>query len=440
MSTLWIRRGRVVTLNAQNEILENADVFIRDDKIVEVGEIPPGKYTADREIDAAGRVVMPGLINAHHHLYSIFARGFGAPGKPAENFKEILERLWWKLDLALDGDDVYYSALLTLADCARAGCTTVIDHHASPMCRDGSLDRIEQAFRGIGLNGCLCYEVSDRNVEGGGVEENERFIRKCRESADDRITALFGLHASMTISNKTLDRCVEIARRYGAGFHVHAAEDAVDQKATRTICGKSVLERFREAGVTGAGTLFVHGVHLGDPEKEILRATDSMLVHNPESNMNNAVGVAPILDLLQRGVLVGLGTDGMSSSMIASARAAYLLQRHAMHDPRVAFGEVCEMLLKNNQKICGRLFKNRRGQLAPGCLADVILIDYEPFTPFTAGTLYGHLLFGLNTAPVAMTVCRGKIVMENGAVSGMDEQRVRAECRERARNLWQRIK
>lgn len=440
MSTLLIKNGRVVTLDAQNEILENASVFIEDARIVEIGAIPGGKYTADREIDAAGRVVMPGLINTHHHLYSIFARGFGAPGKPAENFKEILERLWWKLDLALDSDDVYYSALLTLLDCARAGCTTVIDHHASPACRDGSLDRIEQAFREVGLNGCLCYEVSDRNVEAGGAEENERFIRKCRESTDDQIAALFGLHASMTVSKKTLDRCVEIARRYGTGFHVHAAEDAVDEKATRAVCGKSVLERFREAGVTGTGTVFVHGVHLSDPEKEILRETDSMLVHNPESNMNNAVGVAPVLDLLRRGVLVGLGTDGMASSMIASARAAYLLQRHAMHDPRVAFGEVCEMLLKNNRKICGRLFKSRRGQLAPGFLADVILVDYEPFTPFTAGTFYGHLLFGLNHVPVSTTVCRGKIVMENGVVLGMDERRIRAECKERARKLWQRIK
>lgn len=440
MSSLLIRNGTLVTLDAGNAIIEGGSVYIEGTKIVAAGSLSESKYRADRVLDARGGIIMPGLINAHHHLYSTFARGFVPPGRAAENFKEILEQLWWKLDHALDAEDVYYSALLVLLDGVKLGCTTVIDHHASPGCRDGSLDLIEKAFREAGINGCLCYEVSDRNVEGGGIEENERFIEKCLRAGDDQIAALFGLHASMTLGRDTLEACAEIGRRTQTGFHVHAAEDAVDEDVTQREFGMRVMERFRDAGITGPKTIFVHGIHLDEREVAILKETDSMLVHNPESNMNNAVGAARWLDALARGVLVGLGTDGMASAMIASARAAYLLQRHALKDPRVAFVESCELLLKNNAAICGRLFKERRGVIEPGALGDVIVVDYTPLTPLTGGTFYGHLLFGLNYAPVSATVCRGRVLMEEGRLCGVDEEALRRKGAERAARLWKRIR
>ena len=182
MSSLLIENGHVVTLDDENRFIENGSIYIEDTKIVEIGVFPTDKYTPDRIIDAGARLVMPGLINTHHHLYSTFARGFTPPGPPPWNFEEILSSLWWKLDKALDAEDVYYSALLALIDSAHAGCTTIIDHHASPSCWDGSLDQIERAFRDVGLSGCLSYEVSDRNCEGEGIEENERYIRKCRDA------------------------------------------------------------------------------------------------------------------------------------------------------------------------------------------------------------------------------------------------------------------
>ena len=441
MSSLLIRNGTVVTLNTGNEIIRGGHVRIEGSEIVEVGPGSGHAGRAHRVLDAGGGVVMPGLINAHHHLYSTFARGFTPPGRAAGNFQEILEYLWWKLDHALDAEDVYHSALLALLDGIRLGCTTVIDHHASPACRDGSLDEVERAFRDAGLNGCLCYEVSDRNVEGGGIEENERFIRKCAASGDGQITAMFGLHASMTLGMKTLVRCAEIGHRYGAGFHVHAAEAEIDQLVTQREFGRRVMHRFRDAGMTGPKSIFVHGIRLDDAEIAILRDTGSILVHNPESNMNNAVGAAPLMDFLKKGILVGLGTDGMSSHMIASARAAYLLQRSATGDPRVAFGEACTMLLENNRLICERLFPEQRGVLAPGRLADVVVFDYKPFTPFTPGTFPGHLLFGLNYATVRTTVCRGRVLMDGGALElDLDEAAIRAACAERAARLLSRIR
>ncbi len=251
MSSLLITNGCVVTLDEENRCLDGASVFVKDRQIVAVGGIDAGNCGADRHIDAGGRLVMPGLINTHHHLYSTFARGFTPPGPPARNFKQNLERLWWKLDAALDADDVYFSALLALMDAARAGCTTVIDHHASPACCDGSLDQLERAFREVGLSGCLSYEVSDRNVEGQGIDENARYLQKCRDAGDDQFAALFGLHALMTLGNATLERCADVAQSLDAGFHVHAAEDAVDVETTSNEHGQGVMDRFLEFRIPG---------------------------------------------------------------------------------------------------------------------------------------------------------------------------------------------
>jgi len=440
MSSLLITNARVVTLDDENRIFENGSVYIEDTKIVDVGNFDIESYTPDRTIDADGKLVMPGLIIAHHHLYSTFARGFTPPGPPAKNFDENLRFLWWKLDSVLDTDDVYYSALLALMDAALSGCTTVIDHHASPACCDGSLDWVERAFTDLGLSGCLCYEVSDRNRRGEGVEENERYIRKLQEFGDGQMAALFGMHASMTLSDETLQRCAAVGNDLGTGFHVHAAEDRIDVERTKDQYGQRVLDRFHDVGITGEKTIFVHGTHLEPGELELLHDTGSMLVSNPESNMNNGLPVSPVLDILDHGVLVGIGTDGMSSHPISQARAMYMHQRTLHQDPTLAFVEACEILLRNNPRICNRLFADPRGALAAGQLADVVIYNYVPFTPLNADTFYGHLLFGLGFSRVHTTVARGNMIVDNGDIPHLDENNVRAFCTERASAIWSRIR
>jgi len=439
MSSLLISNGHLVTLDEENRFIENGKVYIEDRRIVEVGDFPDDKYSPERNVDARGSLVMPGLINAHHHLYSTFARGFTPPGAPATNFEDILSRLWWKLDAALDSEDVYYSALLALMQAARAGCTTVIDHHASPSCAYGSLDQVERAFRDVGLSGCLSYEVSDRNREGEGIEENERYIRKCRDSGDGQMTALFGMHALMTLGTRTLQRCADVAHALDTGFHVHVAEDEVDVRLTMERYGRRIMDRMLDFGIPGSKTIFVHGVHFQEREMDLLRSTDSMLVNNPESNMNNGLSVSPILEMLRHGVTVGVGTDGMSSHMISQARAMYLHQRTYHRDPTIAFAEACEILLYNNRGICNRLFPESRGALAPGQLADIIIPQYVPFTPLNAETFFGHLLFGLSFSRIRTTIARGRIIVEDGRLPHLDEQAIRARCAERARKIWGRI-
>jgi putative selenium metabolism protein SsnA len=439
VNSLLITNGQLVTLDPANRFFQNGKVYIEGDRIIDVGDFPVNRYAPDKVIDAAGNVVMPGLINTHHHLYSTFARGFTPAGPPALNFSEILSKLWWKLDLALNSEDVYYSALLALLDSVRAGCTTIIDHHSSPACRDGSLDQIEQAFRDVGLSGCLSYEVSDRNQPGEGIRENERYISKCSDRDDGQMSALFGLHASMTLGSETLQRCAEVARGLNAGFHVHAAEAEIDVELTIDRYGQGIMDRFDAFGITGSKSIFVHGVHFGPRDIDILTSTDSLLAVNPESNMNNGLATAPVLDFLNKGVLVGLGTDGMSAHLISQARALYLQQRGAHKDPSIAFAEACQILLNHNRTLCNRLFHEPRGALAAGQLADIIIPNYQPFTPFNDDTLYGHLLFGLSFASVRTTIARGRVIMEDGLISHLDEEAIRAGCVERAAEIWKRV-
>ena len=439
MGSLLITNGHLVTLDETNRFIPGGSVYIEDNRIVEVGSSSDVRRTADRTIDARGNAVLPGLINTHHHLYSTFARGFTPPGTPARNFEEILSKLWWKLDMALDSEDVYYSALLAIMDSVRAGCTTIIDHHASPSCVDGSLDQVERAFRDVGLSGCLCYEVTDRNREGEGVEENERWIRKCRDAGDGQMSALFGMHAPMTLGDRTLERCAGIAHDLDAGFHVHAAEDGADVRLSQERYGKGLMERFQDFGIPGEKTIFVHGSYFEADEMDLIASTNSILVNNPESNMNNGLRVSPILDFLQHGVTVGVGTDGMSPDMIAQARAMYLHQRTRQRDPGIAFVEACQILLETNRDIANRLFTEPRGALAAGQLADIMIPEYQPFTPLNGNTFYGHLLFGLAYAPVRTTVARGRVVLDEGRIPHLDEAAIRAQCAERAPRIWGRI-
>ncbi len=438
MKRLLIKNGTLVTLDDAGTIVERGSLLIEGSEIVAVGQVPD--VPVDRTVDATGKIVMPGLINVHHHFYSTLARGFSAPGEPAVNFQQILERLWWKLDYALDAEDVYYSSIIPCIEAIHAGCTTIIDHHASPSCCDGSLDILERAFREAGLNGCLCYEVTDRNKPGEGIEENVRFAKKCQASGDPQIQPLFGLHASMTLGPETLERCAAEGRALGVGFHTHIDEAECDAQESLRLFGALPIDRFQRAGIVGPKSLFAHGIHLDERGRRILAESNSMMATNPESNANNGLATTPLLEIMRDGILIGLGTDGMSNQMIAQARAAYLVQRAARRDPRVAFGEACTMLLANNRAICERIFPEPRGRLAAGHLADVAIFDYQPFTPMDASNFYGHFLFGLVQAPVFMTIARGRVLLENGTIQHLDEAEIRRKAIERARQLWRRIR
>lgn len=438
--TTRFENGIVVTLGKNNRVLWNGSVVTDGENIIAIGAAAEmkQKYPDAESVDCSNKVVLPGFICAHHHFYSTLARGMAIPGEPASNFVEVLERLWWKVDRAIVGDDILLSAQIPLIESIRNGTTTIIDHHASPSASDGSLDIIESAVRQAGVRASLCYEVSDRNVHGEGIRENERFIKKVGKG-DGQIAAMMGLHASFTVADDTVEKCVGIARDAGVGCHIHVAEDAADRQDSLEKYGVPTVKRLDRLNVTGEKSIFVHCVHIDEEEMDIVADTRTSIVHNPESNMNNAVGVTQILKMLGKGILVGLGTDGMNSDMLTQMRAAYLLHRLDNRDPRVAFTEAPQLLLQNNADLAERQFGIRLGELAEGRPADMAILDYIPPTPMDESNFLGHLIFGMTDSVVDTTVCRGKILMRNKQILTMDEERLAARARELAPQVWKRL-
>ncbi|MGB4596273.1 MAG: putative aminohydrolase SsnA [Anaerolineaceae bacterium] len=442
-----ITNGIVITWGEPNEILQGRDLLIKEGLIAGVGK--KGSFTAehpqDEVLDAGGQLVMPGNICAHTHFYGAFSRGMSIPGDPPANFSEILAQLWWKLDKALDEEGVRYSALVCLADAIKYGTTTLFDHHASPNCIEGSLDIEHDAIVEAGLRASICYEVTDRDGNEramDGVRENGRFIsRVMNGEANPLVKAHFGLHASLTVSDATLEACLE-ENNGRVGFHSHASEGAVDEEDSLKKYGVRVIRRFADHGILGPKTILAHGVHADDEEIELLKQSQTWLTHQPRSNMNNAVGVAPILEMLKRGVRIGLGNDGFSNAMWQDWNEAYLVQKDAHRDPRVMGGyDVVKMAITNNSQLATETYDNLRvGRIEAGAAADLILVDYHPTTPMTAGNLPWHILFGFRDGMVTGTMVAGKLLMKDRKLLTLDEAEIAAKSREVAARTWTKVK
>lgn len=444
---MLITNATLVTLGAENRLIEKGALLIRGDRITEIGATSDleSKYPLEEKLDARGKIAMPGNICAHTHFYGAFARGMALPpGPPPKNFPEILQKLWWRIDRALTLEDSQYSALVCLADAIRHGTTTLIDHHASPNAIDGSLDAIATAVNEAGLRACLCYEVTDRNGDEGaraGIRENIRFLKKTTaRDQTDLVRATFGLHASFTVSDATLERCLTELDGLSAGFHIHVAEDVADEDDSTQKYGLRVGERLNARGILGAKTIAAHCVHVDVSEMDLFKRTNTKVSHQPRSNMNNAVGVADVLGILGYGITVGLGNDGFSNNMFSEMKTAYLLHKSYRRDPRVMGADrVLELAFANNAKICANFWDTPVGELAVGAYADVIVLDYTPFTEMNAGNFPWHVIFGVDGSHVTHTICGGKLLMKDRVLLTLNEEAIAAKARELSRGVWERV-
>jgi putative selenium metabolism protein SsnA len=442
---MLITNGMLLTFGASAGVMPDGALLIQGETIKQIGTTADltARWPNEETLDARGKLVVPGNICAHTHFYSAFARGMALRGEPAKNFVEILERLWWRLDKALTLEDIRLSALTSLVDAIRNGTTCLIDHHASPNAIDGSLDAIAGAAQQAGVRVSCAYEVTDRDGPErarAGIAENVRFIQQQKQRPDPLLGASFGLHASFTLSKPTLVACTDAAIRAGSGFHVHVAEDKADQTDCLQKHDLRVVERFEQSGVLGPQTIAAHCIHLDSHEMALLRETQTKVTHQPRSNMNNAVGTQRSLDLLQRGICLGLGNDGFSNNMFAEMKAAYLVHKQASSDPRVmGADQVIQMAVANNAQIAKLFWQQPLGELSAGACADIILLDYTPPTPLTEGNLPWHIIFGVDGTHVATTICAGRVLMKDRMLLALDEAEIAAKARERAQRLWERI-
>jgi len=442
---MLIHNATVITFDDANHMITDGAVRMAGDTINDIGASADllALYPDDERWDAHGMILMPGQICAHTHFYGAFARGMYIPGPPAKDFPEVLEKLWWRLDKALDLAGVQSSAEVCLVDAIRNGTTTLIDHHASQSAIDGSLDAIAAAVEMSGLRAVLCYEVTDRDgltAAKAGIRENVRFMKRIdqarrTDSTAARLSATFGLHASLTLSDETLAACAAESGR----FHIHVAEHPADEYDSLQKSGKRAVERLHAFGITGAQSIMAHCIHIDAWEMALLKATGTFVTHQPRSNMNNAVGAAEIVPMLRGGINLCLGNDGFSNDMFTEMKVADLLQKLTHSDPRyLGADKVIQMAVHNNRKLAAVFFDKPVGVITPGAYADLILLDYYPTTPLKPENLPWHLLFGVSGGHVHSTIVHGQVLMRNRALLTLDEAAIAARSREVAAQTWAR--
>lgn len=440
---ILIGNGPVITRDKIHPFYKNGAVIVENDKIKEVGEYQKlkEKYSSAQLIDAKGKVIMPGFLDTHEHIYSAFARGSRLPFSPPQNFLQVLEGTWWKLDSNLLLENTFYSAIMTYLECIRNGITFVSDHHASYKAVKGSLFEIARAAKLLSIRTCLAYEISDREGKekrNAAIEENMEFLDFLKNNPSNMQKGMVGLHASFTLSDETLKLCQK-ENKYEAGYHVHIAEGEYDEIHCQENYGTSVVKRLSEYGILNKKSVAGHCIHISEEDRKLLKRNGIMVVHNPESNMGNAVGAPDVFALLEEGIVTGLGTDGYTHDMLESLKVANILQKHQHKMPDRGFLEACTLLFENNAKIGTSIVGETVGELKQGALADIIIMDYIPATPMNENNLDGHIMFGMSGAMTDTTMVNGKVLMQNKTMIEIDEQELKRQCRESAKELWSRL-
>ena len=434
MEQLLLHNLRIIDPFGEREFLEHASILIENETIKFVGRGFSHVGFDGQILDMQGKTVLPGIINAHTHLYSTLAMGMHPPQKSPKNFVEHLEEVWWKLDRGLDKASTRASFEAGLMDCIQNGTTTIIDHHASPLFVDGSLDLLGTVAESFGVNISLCFECSDRNGEANFKDELMENIRAIKKYASNPyISPRLGLHASFTLSDKSLEMVSTQLKDFpDCGIHIHVAEDLADEKDAQTRGYRSVIQRLDDYKLLSNQSLIIHGIFMTREDRHILLKNGCKMVHNPTSNANNQVGVleTEIIESLNP----GLGTDGMQNNLLKEAKEGTLVRAATESLPV----DYLELLFQNNPDIALKIFGKLVGHIEEEAQADLVFYDYDPRTELTADNFSGHLLFGLGQPTDVMT--RGTFRMRNKQLVGKDETRIRETARKQSKRLWSAMK
>lgn len=440
---ILIGNGTLIARDKNNTVLSDGAVAVENDKILKIGKCQDLKqeFAQAEWVDAHGGLIMPGWINCHNHIYSAFARGLSIKNYNPSCFYDILKDMWWAIDSKLDLEMIKYSAYVVYLECIKNGVTTVFDHHASYLDIADSLFTIADAADELGVRTNLCFEISDRNGQDAmkqAVKESVRFARYAKEKNSDMLGAMMGLHASFTVSDQTLAYCNE-QKPDGVGYHVHIAEGFSDVTDCLHRYGQRVVNRLFDHQILGEQSLAVHCIHINKQEMDVLKQTNTPVIHNPESNMGNAVGCGAVVDMFRRGLTLGLGTDGYTNDMMESYKVGNLIHKHNLCDPTVGYNELPAMLFENNAKIANRHINGETGTLQPGAYADIIVAEYDPFTPLEPDNLNAHILFGMSGKNVVTTMVNGRVSMKDRQLLHVDEKEIYRKAQQTARRLWNNV-
>jgi len=437
-----IKNGLIVTMDKDRRIIPEGSLAIENGRVVEIGRSIKLKEKPEETIDAKGKIIMPGLICSHTHLYGMLLRGAPLKIEPPTDFSQILQRVWWPMDEAMTREDAYASALISCLEFIRTGTTFFADTFSGPNAMTGVLDRIAAAVEQAGIRGFTAFEATERrtHAEGArGVRENERFIKKVKKARSTKVRGMFSIHASFTVSDELLSYVRELASRYKVPVTIHTSEGPADVYHNYEQFGKRTVERLRDVGLLASDVVLAHCVDVNDDELAMIKKANAKVAHNPMSNMLNAVGVAPVVKMLAMGISVGLGNDGYIFDEFENIRAAFLLQKVALRDPRVISPvEVLEMATIRGAELYG--VENELGSLEPGKLADIIIVNPSTApTPVRPESVLGHLVNTVSGRDVETVMVGGRAVMRDRRILTLDEHEVVKIARKSAEKLWQKL-
>ncbi len=431
----------VVTGDRELTTFPKGHVLLEGNRVVNVGEGPPPQ-AADRTIDGSGCVVIPGLIVAHTHLYGVLLRGAPLDIEPPTDFMQVLQRVWWPADEALTVEDARASAMSAAAEMLRSGCTFFADTYSGPSSIDGSLDAIARAITGVGMRGMIAFEATERNdpEEGRrGLLETERFARSV-SGPDALVQAMVSVHASFTVSDELIAVSAEKARELGIPLTVHASEGLVDVYHNLERYGQRTVERLDRLSALCPSTVLAHCVHVNGHELDLIARTGTSVAHNPMSNMLNAVGTAPLREMLCRKVNVGLGNDGWVFDPFENMRAALVQHRLATGNPSATSTvEVFRMATLWGARCYG--LEDRIGSIEPGKLADIVVLDASRTpTPVTCDNVIDHMVHTFSGRDVRHVFVDGVQTVADGALTKVEDRRVAEVSRTAAQAFWDRLR
>jgi 5-methylthioadenosine/S-adenosylhomocysteine deaminase len=435
-----IRNAMVVTMDRQRRVLEHSDVLIEDSRIAAVGDA--GKAKPDRVVDGTGRIVLPGFICGHTHLYGVMLRGAPLNIEAPLDFRQILDRVWWKVDAALTNEDAYASALIASYELLRSGSTCFADTYSGPGSINRVLDDIARGVAEVGIRGILAFEATERNSpeEGKqGLQENIRFLKELQQHPNDLLRGMYSLHASFTLSDELIRRTREQADKLRAPITIHTSEGLIDVYHNLERYDMRTVERLFHLGLLGSDVILAHCVNVNADELQLIRGSGASVAHNPMSNMNNAVGVAPVKEMLDLGIPVCLGNDGLVFDALENIRCAFFVHKLHHRDSRVTTpDQILEMATIRGAEAYG--LAKEVGSVEPGKRADLVILHPSPrATPILPNGVASYVVYGLTAHNVETVFVNGKAVVENHRVTTIDPQTIEKTLDGAVPRLWAKL-
>jgi len=435
-----ILNSNILTFGPKPKNIRNGAVYIGRGTILDFG---PEKDMLERysdeknKIDAKGRIVMPGFVDFHNHLYSGFFPNIPTGMSSGSDYKTYMDKYWWELAGKLSSDGIYYSAVKGIINSIKSGVTTIFNLHSSPSCIDDSLIDIAEAFEELSMRGVIGYEISNRN----GEEEADRMFKINSEFVEEYknnplVTGMMGLYNANEASDHLLRNVVRFTDRNSAGTVIHLSEtDDEDEISVRNFDKKYCIDRLYDIGLLNSKTILASTNYIDETDLEIIKESKSGIVLTPSSAYYKGLDFAPIEEIVAHNIPMGFGSDGIYHSIMSEASFAHKILRQKVKGFNSGNTEISEILSKSSFRLANNFVSKSIGEIKLGAAADLIFVDYLPEHEITQENLHTNLIFGILQSRVAGSIINGNIVMKDFELSGIDEFELNKKFIEYAKEL-----